>query len=241
MASRLKLSCATLFFEQYFKASEDFYISLKFSKNIISGKAGCQKYNGPYFVLGNYLFTGLVFSDAILCVPDEINQLNTDYLSALGRANHYENSGDELRLLDLDDNILAVFTAQSEGLPGSQWRVVYFIDNRQNNVYPFFEHIKKIVGPLPGTTIRLRFSEDQLSGSAGCNGYFGRYEIENGFIQITERGNSIMTCPEPPGLIEQESLYFEALRSVTAYRLDGDYLELRTAGDEIAVSLVKAP
>ena len=231
------------FFEQNFKAYEDFYISLKFSKNIISGKAGCKKYNGPYFALGNYLFTGEVFSDAIFCVPDEINQLITDYLSALGGTNHYENSGDELRLLDLDDNILAVFTSQSKGgLAGSWWRVVYFIDNRQNNnAYPFYERIKKIVDPLPGTTISLRFLEDQLGGSGGCNDYFGRYEIENGSIQITERGNSVMACPEPSGLMEQEALYFIALRSVTAYRVDGDYLELLTAEDETAIYLRKAP
>jgi heat shock protein HslJ len=174
--------------------------------------------------------------------PEDIDQQSSDYLSALGWANHYENSGDELRLLDLDDNNLAVFTAQSEGLAGSWWRVVYFIDNRQNNnAYPFYERIKKIVDPLSGTTISLRFLEDQLGGSGGCNDYFGRYEIENGSIQITERGNSVMACPEPSGLMEQEALYFIALRSVTAYRVDGDYLELRNAEDEIAVSLVRVP
>ncbi len=231
------------FLDQSFEPFQDFSISLRFSKNKISGKAGCNDYEGPYFALGNYLFTGNVFSTLVMCFyPEDIDQQSSDYLSALGWANHYENSGDQLRLLDLDDNILAVFTAQSEGLAGSWWRVVYFIDNRQNNnAYPFYERIKKIVDPLSGTTISLRFLEDQLGGSGGCNDYFGRYEIENGSIQITERGNSVMACPEPSGLMEQEALYFIALRSVTAYRVDGDYLELRNAEDEIAVSLVRVP
>jgi heat shock protein HslJ len=175
------------YFEQNFEPFEDFFISLRFFKYKISGTAGCNEYEGPYFALGNYLFTGKVFSTLVYCAyPEEINQQSTDYLSALGRANHYENSVDQLRLLDLDDNILAVFTAQSQELAGTRWQVIGFKNGSWAMVYP-----------MSGTRITLRFSDDgRLSGSGGCNDYFGNYETENDSIKITERGNSVMFCSD---------------------------------------------
>ena len=223
--------------------SDIFGITLELSDHKVSGHNGCGRYDGHYFVLGKVLFfPGKIWLTGTHCL-DEISQHDDEYWDALKDTFRYIIQDDQLHLLNIEGESLAVFTAQSEeGLAGSWWRVVYFIDNRQNNIaYPFYERIKKIVDPLSGTTISLRFLEDQLGGSGGCNDYFGRYEIENGSIQITERGNSVMACPEPSGLMEQEALYFIALRSVTAYRVDGDYLELLTAGDEIAVSLVRVP
>ena len=215
------------FFEQNFKASEDF-ISLKFSKNIISGKAGCKKYNGPYFALGNYLFTGKVFSDAILCIPDEINQLITDYLSALGRANHYENSGDQLRLLDLDDNILAVFTAQRQDLAGTRWQVMGFS--------PYQAY------PLDGVLIKVNFgAAGKVSGTAGCKDFSASYEIHEPAIQIAFIKITDMICDEPDGSQQQEQQFLTALQAATTYKMEGNSLKLFTADDKIAVSLLKAP
>lgn len=215
------------FFEQYFKASEDF-ISLKFSKNIISGKAGCKKYNGSYFALGNYLFTGKVFSDAILCVPDEIDQLITDYLRALGRANHYENSGDELRLLDLDDNILAVFTAQRQELAGTRWQVMGFS--------PYQAY------PLDGALIKVNFDADgNVSGTAGCKDFSASYEIHEPAIQIAFIVIKDVICDEPDGSQQQEQQFLTALQAATTYKMEGNSLKLFTADNKLAVSLLKVP
>lgn len=41
--------------------------------------------------------------------------------------------------------------------------------------------------------------------------------------------------------MEQEDQVLAALQTATTYRVDGLTLEIRTAGDEIAVTLVKAP
>jgi hypothetical protein len=41
--------------------------------------------------------------------------------------------------------------------------------------------------------------------------------------------------------MDQETRYFQALATVTTYQVEGNRLEMRTAGDEIAVMLVKAP
>jgi heat shock protein HslJ len=41
--------------------------------------------------------------------------------------------------------------------------------------------------------------------------------------------------------MEQETQFLQALGTAATYQVDGNSLEMRTAGDEIAVSLTKAP
>ena len=44
-------------------------------------------------------------------------------------------------------------------------------------------------------------------------------------------------CGTPPGVMEQESQFLKALQSATAWRREGDRLELRTATGALALSL----
>lgn len=215
--------------EQNFEAIEDFYISLKFSENKISGKTGCNKYEGPYFALGNYLFTGTIFSTLVMCLSEEIDQQSTDYLRALGRANHYENSGDQLRLLDLDDNILAVFTAQSEeGLAGTRWQVMGFS--------PYQAY------PLDGVLIKVNFDANgNVSGTAGCKDFSASYKIHEPAIQIALIMIKDMICDEPDGSQQQEQQFLTALQAATTYKMEGNSLKLFTADNKLAVSLLKVP
>ncbi len=214
--------------EQNFEAIEDFYISLRFSKNKISGKTGCNKYDGPYFALGNYLFTGKIFSTGVMCLSEEIDQQNTDYFRALGWANHYENSGDQLRLLDLDDNILAVFTAQRQELAGTRWQVMGFS--------PYQAY------PLDGVLIKVNFgAAGKVSGTAGCKDFSASYEIHEPTIHIAFIKITDMICDEPDGSQQQEQQFLTALQAATTYKMEGNSLKLYTADDKIAVSLLKAP
>jgi heat shock protein HslJ len=73
---------------------------------------------------------------------------------------------------------------------------------------------------LPGTEITAFFDSEkkEVSGSAGCNTYFGRYEVDGltltitGPIAVTE-----MWCGDEAG--EQERLYLEALQDAESFRL----------------------
>lgn len=229
------------YFGQNFEPFEDFHITLRFSKNKIIGTNACNDYEGYYFTLWRYLFKSKVFINLVSCAfPKEILKQSDDYNQALGHAIRYQIKGDQLKLLGLDKHVLAVFNIQTQELAGSQWNVVYFIDSRQIYVYPFTVNIKKKVTPAVGTTISLRFIEDQLLGNVGCNDYFGWYKSD-GSIQITKIDLGDMACPGPAGLMYQEAGYFEALRTVTGYRVDGDYLELLTAEGETAIYLRIAP
>ena len=55
--------------------------------------------------------------------------------------------------------------------------------------------------PIPGTTITITFETGELHGSAGCNSYFGSYEVSGSTIAVSEVAMTEMACMEPEGVM----------------------------------------
>jgi heat shock protein HslJ len=64
--------------------------------------------------------------------------------------------------------------------------------------------------PLTGTAPSAEFSANQISGSAGCNHYFGAYAVGGGNITISDVGSTEMYCMEPEGAMDQEQAFLTA-------------------------------
>jgi heat shock protein HslJ len=96
-------------------------------------------------------------------------------------------------------------------LPGTEWELTAIAITSVNLV--------------EGTTITLAFDEETLSGSAGCNRYFGGYTLDENRIAIGGIGSTEMYCGEA-GVMEQEQLYLSLLGEVASARMDGDTLTL---------------
>ena len=89
---------------------------------------------------------------------------------------------------------------------------------------------------LPGTEPSVEFSADQISGSAGCNTYFGAYEVSDSELGISDLAVTEMWCMEPEGVMDQEVAFLNALNTVASYEMDADRLELYDeAGTQILV------
>jgi heat shock protein HslJ len=80
--------------------------------------------------------------------------------------------------------------------------------------------------PLAGSAPSAEFSADQISGSTGCNTYFGTYEAGGSEMTIGDVAHTEMWCAEPEGVMDQEQAFLTALAAVTGYRLAGERLEL---------------
>jgi heat shock protein HslJ len=80
--------------------------------------------------------------------------------------------------------------------------------------------------PLQDTAPSAKFSADQISGSAGCNTYFGTYESSDSDLSIGDVAHTEMWCMEPEGVMDQEQAFLTALTSVASYRLAAERLEL---------------
>jgi len=88
---------------------------------------------------------------------------------------------------------------------------------------------------LEGTKLTAAFSsEDGVSGSAGCNSYFGRARVEAGRLSVGPLGSTLMACGRD-GVMEQERLYLASLQAATSYTIQGDELRLGPSAAEVTL------
>ena len=88
---------------------------------------------------------------------------------------------------------------------------------------------------IEGTEITATFNskDDQVNGTAGCNHYFGDYEIKDG-LSIGMLGNTEMWCGEPEGRMDQETEYLKILQSAESYTVTGSTLTI-DCGDDVLI------
>ena len=90
-----------------------------------------------------------------------------------------------------------------------------------------------------GITIEFKSKENKFSGSAGCNGYFGSYETDKSELTIIPPiGSTVMACPEPEGVMEQEQQYLKTLQAAESFQLQDGKLQI-TCGAQILVFAVQ--
>jgi len=74
-------------------------------------------------------------------------------------------------------------------------------------------------------TIKFDSASGQFEGSAGCNSYFGSYEVDEDKLSIKQPvGQTERACLEP--IMEQETQYLTALQDAEHYEIDGDQLQI---------------
>jgi heat shock protein HslJ len=115
-------------------------------------------------------------------------------------------------------------------LAGTRWEVVNYNNGRG-----------ALVSVLDNTRIALDFGTDgQITGNAGCNNYFGYYQLSGNNITIGQPANTSLTCAEPEGVMEQEAEFLATLQTAATFRIDGDMLEVRSA-DQVAIIARRVP
>ncbi len=81
---------------------------------------------------------------------------------------------------------------------------------------------------LPDTTVFVVFAPDgKISGSGGCNRYFGGWGFVEGqpdVLRIWRTGSTKMACPVP--VMTQEHRFLEELSRVSGYSTEGKGLRL---------------
>jgi len=80
---------------------------------------------------------------------------------------------------------------------------------------------------LEDTEISIEFisAEGKMEGSAGCNSYFGGYEVsEDKLAMKSPIGSTMMACPAP--IMNQEQEYLTILQNAESYNIEGDQLQI---------------
>jgi heat shock protein HslJ len=96
---------------------------------------------------------------------------------------------------------------------------------------------------LPGSEITATFAAGRITGNGGCNTYGAGYSLAGAggtAIAIEPPVSTRVFCADPPGVTEQESAYFAALSTASAYRIEGDSLMLAAADGARVATFVAA-
>ena len=93
---------------------------------------------------------------------------------------------------------------------------------------------------VPGSTVTLEFEAgDQAGGTAGCNSYGGRYQIDGDTISFSEIVQTLMACADEQ-VMEQEAQYLAALETASQFELSGDSLVITYDGGQGVLNFVRA-
>lgn len=78
--------------------------------------------------------------------------------------------------------------------------------------------------PLSDYQPTLEFETTQVSGTTGCNNYGGNVKIDGDSILFEGIFNTEMACQNPEGIMDQERVFLDLLRTADQYVLNGDEL-----------------
>lgn len=111
--------------------------------------------------------------------------------------------------------------ASENNLENSHWRLVTFGSLTEGQAV------------LDGSTITLTLANGQAGGFGGCNTYGSTYQVDGDTISFGEVTSTLRAC-EAENLTEQESRYFEALRSAARFEwMDNLLTFLDESGNEL--------
>ena len=195
-------------------------LSATFDAGRVSGSGGCNRYTGSYTVDGEKLDISGVASTQMACAPP-LDAVERAYLAALDAVTAWTVDGDQL-VLSAGGKETLRYTAAS---PQGAWEVTGLNTGTA------------ITSPLKGTRITAAFGTDgTLAGNSGCNQYKTTYTTQGATISIGPAAATRKLCPEPQGVMEQESAYLQALEAAATFSVDGPNLQLLTAKGTIAVT-----
>jgi heat shock protein HslJ len=202
-------------------------VTAVFENGQLSGNSGCNNYFASYQVNGDALQISNAGGTEMYCnEPEGVMDQEAAYLKTLSLAASYQISGGQLQIADASGKLILTYSGmQPASLTGVVWKMTSYNNGTD-----------AVVSALPDVDVTAIFGEDSnLGGSAGCNGYSAAYKLDGQSLTISQAASTLMACPEPAGIMEQEAAYLKALESVASFELLGDRLTLRTATGAIAV------
>lgn len=88
--------------------------------------------------------------------------------------------------------------------------------------------------PVLKTQITLDFKGNEVSGSAGCNGYGAGYTLEGDSISFSTEGfvSTLMYC-EPQEIMDQETRFLDWMQKAETVELPGEQLIIHTTEGDL--------
>ncbi len=197
----------------------------------ITGNSGCNEYFGPFTTDETTLSAGPLAATRRAC-ETEIDNQEAAYLNALEAAGSYQVDGSQLTINAADGQALLVYTVEQ---PLVLQNIIWVLREYQD-----FEG--QMQPTLEGAEATAVFGSDNtLSGSGGCNTFASTYTIEGSQLSIGLPVATLSNCPEPAGIMEQETFYLANLVEAATYAVDAQTLSLLDSAGNIRLAYEPQP
>ena len=197
----------------------------------ITGSAGCNHYFASYGMKGTTITIGQAGSTEMYCTAPGVMEQESAYLALLGRAASVTAVNDRLTFADATGMTILSFAKTvppaPEPLVGTNWTLDSFSTG------------DAVSSVITGSALTAVFSGDgRVSGSAGCNNYFGLYTVTGSTLSISSVGSTKMNCPGR-GIMLQEGTYLASLGRTASSTISGNRLYLKDADGVTLLSFTK--
>lgn len=186
----------------------------------VGGTAGCNSYFGTVAsTAGGITITG-IGSTEMACEP-EVMEREMRFLTALGRVTAFARNEGRLSLVAGDGAVsidLAPFVPEADRpLAGTTWELTTLLDGDSASSI--------IAGTTP--TLEVDDLAGRLSGSTGCNSFFGPAAFADQTVSVGALAATKMACE--PAVMAQESFVLEVLGAAATWEIDGTTLRITAA------------
>lgn len=176
----------------------NFYLTMDQEKLSIFGKSGCNSFNISFQVKSNKtcIKTGQGMGTMMAC-DEGTMKLENEFMNTLqNRKFKVKTKGDKVQFKNWWGKTILEFQKQTEK---SVW--TYIGQNEWQLIQ--LNNVGKDYGKA---SIKFDTTENRVSGNAGCNNFFGSYNVEGEYISFTQMGATKMLCDEEANQTEDEFL-----------------------------------
>jgi heat shock protein HslJ len=206
-------------------------VTLTFEDGQAHGSAACNSYGGAYQAGDDGSLSFDAFAVTQMACEPPLMTLETTYLEVLGGVSTFEvGSSGDLSLSNGDATLTFAPRVTPEALPlaGTTWTLSSISSG------------DAVTSVISGTEITLVFSTDNtVSGSAGCNGFHGRYTTAGDSLSFSPLATTRMACKKY--VMAQEHVFLNAMSRVRSYAIDGAQLTLFDASGATLLGFEGAP
>ncbi len=190
-----------------------------------AGSGGCNQWSADYTLDGVNLTFGPVGSTLMLCEGPG-GDVETFFLADLESVRTWDITDATLTLSsDLGPVLSFVPRADTGPVLDGEWTIVQYNDGQGALV------------AIDDASAQLTIADGALSGTAGCNRFFGSLTQDAGTITVSQLGSTEMYCE---GLMDREAAVLASLQASTQVQAQDGGLTLLDAAGTVQLELVAA-
>lgn len=178
----------------------------------INGSSGCNNYMGAAAIDGSSVSFGPLAGTLKMCPAQGVMDQEHSFTTMLQSVDSWEGTSVGIDLKS-EGNTIIQLVAVDTTLAGSSWDVMA-LNNQSGGV----QSVVAESGPT------LVFDEESgVTGSTGCNNFFGTYSTDGDSIEFSGLGATEAFCEDTS---DQEVWMMAALANATTYTVDSTTLDL---------------